>query len=1144
MITRFIDDCIAKGINFALAGNGKLKISGNSKALSEELMAEIKLNKPQILRALKQEKLSILDSKFQNEVVKRGDLLARLDLTENEIIGIYPLVPLQESMLLHHIFAPEKDPYITYFSVKVSNNEKLDKIIEGFNFILARHASCRTQIIWQGVERSYQLVKKSSSVPVNYINCDNKLAVEEAVERLKSSSAPFNLETEPLLRITVVRDQGTNESILFIERHHIVSDHTSLEITLMELLRFIDGETNTLPEVNHQYQYALELNETGVPKADYFDHLLEGFEKPSLLFDLHTKQVDIEKFEYILRTLPSQLNEQIRKLSRELGVSPASFFHLAWAMVIGHHCDCKEVLFASVFSGRFTASEYRQTVGMFLNSLPFRIDMEGKGVVDSLNAVNLQLMKAYQYEQVPLEQSLQSLSQKFNNVFNSVLNYRHSAENDTISRLPFEILDTQDKSSIPFTMCISDTHTDFNLELKAYKNFYAENLVDDLISALAYITTSAIDNNQIDFKNTIFSNLKTVDSNVQLDNESSLGKSITSLFEDAANNYSDEIAAVYKEDSITYKELNHKATLLAGYIRTKYNTSAEQLVGLCVDRSIDMLVGIMGILKAGCAYVPLDPNYPSERLNYLIDDAALSLILTHDSYSGILNGYDGKVLKLDGVLEGSHEIMKDWQQNIKALDNNDIFPSHLAYVIYTSGSTGKPKGVMVEHNNVTRLLKTTECNFEFSQQDIWTMFHSFAFDFSVWEIFGALCRGSKLVIVPYEVSRSPKDFFRLLVDERVTVLNQTPSAFSVFINENITTSKALRLRYVIFGGEKLDFNSLRPWVDVCGDSSPKLVNMYGITETTVHVTFQQVSLDMVNENNNKSVIGKPLNDLTVEVRNKDGSETPINQPGELYVGGAGVTRGYLNRDKLTQERFIVEEESKSRLYRTGDIVKLLPDGTLEYLGRNDNQVKIRGFRIELGEIDATLKQLQGVDSAHVIANSIGSQAQLVAYIKREIGDKAEIDDENIKRERIRQELSQKLPEHMIPGFIIFVDCWPLTNNGKLDVTALPLPNDLLNNAHIDIAESAIENFIVDKIAEISNLNKEQVSVTQSLLNFGLNSILSLRLSQSISAEFDIANPLSIVLEADSIRELALEIDLLSSVNKQEEIIEDAIEEEW
>ncbi|HSK74858.1 MAG TPA: amino acid adenylation domain-containing protein, partial [Thermoanaerobaculia bacterium] len=397
--------------------------------------------------------------------------------------------------------------------------------------------------------------------------------------------------------------------------------------------------------------------------------------------------------------------------------------------------------------------------------------------------------------------------------------------------------------------------------------------------------------------------------------------------------------------TLTYGELDRRSNRLAWWLR-RQGAGPESRVGLCLDRSVDLVVGVLGVLKAGAAYVPLDPDAPRERRDFVVEDAGIRILVEAGD--------------LESVPDGDVEPLGD--------------ASSLAYVIYTSGSTGRPKGTLITHGNVTRLFDATEPWFGFGEGDVWTLFHSYAFDFSVWEIWGALLHGGRLVVVPWEVSRSPEQFLDLLVRERVTVLNQTPSAFAQLAQVD---AEETALRLVIFGGEALDPASLAPWFERHGDTQPRLVNMYGITETTVHVTYRPLSLaDTRGEN--RSVIGVPISDLSLAVVDPSLSPAPIGVPGELVVGGAGLSRGYLGRPELTAERFVPDPAGRpgERLYRSGDLGRFLPNGDVEDLGRLDHQVKIRGFRIELGEIEATLAAVPGVRQAVVLAR----ESRLVAYV--------------------------------------------------------------------------------------------------------------------------------------------------------------------
>ena len=428
-----------------------------------------------------------------------------------------------------------------------------------------------------------------------------------------------------------------------------------------------------------------------------------------------------------------------------------------------------------------------------------------------------------------------------------------------------------------------------------------------------------------------------------------------------------------------------------------------------------MVAALLGVLTAGAAYVPVDPAYPAERAAFTLEDSGAALLLQEEDLAAA-----------DGQDAGRLDLPAD--------------PDLPAYVIYTSGSTGRPKGVVVTHANVDRLFTSTGPWFGFTSEDVWTLFHSYAFDFSVWEIWGALLYGGRLVVVPYWVSRSPEAFHELLREERVTVLNQTPSAFRQLLWASEGKPADLTLRYVVFGGEALEPASLAPWIARYGDR-PRLINMYGITETTVHVTWREVG---AGDLDGGSRIGQPLPDLAVHLLDFHTRPVPIGVPGEIHVGGAGLAQGYLGRPDLTAERFIPDPFSGrpgARLYRSGDLARRLPDGDLEYLGRADLQVKIRGFRIELGEIEAALTGLPGVREAVVVARSDRSDrsdgsVRLVAYIAGEAADPA----------ALRQALAERLPDYMIPAAFVFLAVLPLTGNGKIDRAALPAPEDAAPSA--------------------------------------------------------------------------------------------------
>ncbi|MFG8045097.1 amino acid adenylation domain-containing protein, partial [Pseudomonas aeruginosa] len=548
-------------------------------------------------------------------------------------------------------------------------------------------------------------------------------------------------------------------------------------------------------------------------------------------------------------------------------------------------------------------------------------------------------------------------------------------------------------------------------------------------------------------------------------------------FEEQARQRPQAVALILDEQRLSYGELNARANRLAHCLIAR-GVGADVPVGLALERSLDMLVGLLAILKAGGAYLPLDPAAPEERLAHILDDSGVRLLLTQGHLLERLPRQAGvEVLAIDGlVLDGYAE--SDPLPTLSA-DN-------LAYVIYTSGSTGKPKGTLLTHRNALRLFSATEAWFGFDERDVWTLFHSYAFDFSVWEIFGALLYGGRLVIVPQWVSRSPEDFYRLLCREGVTVLNQTPSAFKQLMAVACSADMATQqpaLRYVIFGGEALDLQSLRPWFQRFGDRQPQLVNMYGITETTVHVTYRPVSeADL--EGGLVSPIGGTIPDLSWYILDRDLNPVPRGAVGELYIGRAGLARGYLRRPGLSATRFVPNPfpgGAGERLYRTGDLARFQADGNIEYIGRIDHQVKVRGFRIELGEIEAALAGLAGIRDAVVLAHDGVGGTQLVGYV---VADSAE--DAERLRESLRESLKRHLPDYMVPAHLMLLERMPLTVNGKLDRQALPQPDASLSQQAYRAPGSELEQRIAAIWAEI--LGVERVGLDDNFFELGGHSL--------------------------------------------------------
>ena len=581
-------------------------------------------------------------------------------------------------------------------------------------------------------------------------------------------------------------------------------------------------------------------------------------------------------------------------------------------------------------------------------------------------------------------------------------------------------------------------------------------------------------------------------------------KSLAAWFDHTSSIHAERTAVTCGSESMTYRELSVAADRVADSLLA-LSLAPGSIIAIYLDRTLEMVVAMLGVIKAGAAYLPIDPSYPEARVRETIADASPAAVLTDLKRTRLLRGIPTGIYILEELL-----VTPTYPTAVVEPSADD-----LAYVIYTSGSTGKPKGVMVTHRNVMRLLSETDRWFGFNETDVWTMFHSFAFDFSVWEMWGALLSGGRLVLVPYEISRSPEDFYALLAHEGVTVLNQTPTAFGLLMQaEARVKARPLALRYVIFGGEALNLRSLLPWFARHGDDAPQLINMYGITETTVHVTYRRIRMaDASHEK--ESLIGEPIPDLAIHLLDEGMKPVADGEVGEICIGGPGVALGYLGRAELTAERFVACDlsERRTRLYRSGDLARRRSDGELVYLGRADRQVKINGFRIELGEIEAVLAECAGVSQACVIAHNDEAAGQrLAAYFVAPVDVEASV---------VGKFAEERLPAQMRPAFYTRLQALPMNGNGKVDRAALPAPERLAPTAKPQIDLSAATS-LEQQIAIIWRhvLQVDNIGHNENFFDAGGSSLLLITLRNTLQTELNVPLPITWLFEHTTIHSLA------------------------
>jgi amino acid adenylation domain-containing protein len=915
------------------------------------------------------------------------------------------------------------------------------------NRIVARHEALRTCFASVDGAPVQVIAPPEVGLALAHVDLSGHANPEAELERLAAgeAGAPFDLASGPLIRGRLIR-LADDDHALLVTMHHIVSDGWSEGVLLNEFsalyAAYAQGEPDPLAPLAIQYaDYAVWqrrwiTGEVLQHQLNFWRHHLSG--APALL-ELPTDRPRPPVQDYAGASIgfefDAELTAHLKALSRRHGTTLFMTLLASWAALLARLSGQSDIVIGTPVANRHRA-EVEPLIGFFVNTQALRIDLSGSpSVAELLAQTRSTALTAQAHQDIPFEQVVEALSPTRSMAHSPIFQVMFAWQNAAGGSLELPGLDLEPVRS-------SSTTVKFDLELTLHDT--GERIAGSLGYACALFDRATVERSIAHWR-TLLSALVADDEVIVArlplwpdDEQHQLlhgvnataasfpaERCIQELFEAQVERTPEATALVFEGTSLTYAELNAQANRLAQHLLT-LGVQPDSRVAIALPRNLDMVVAVLGTLKAGGAYVPLDPDYPVERLAFMLADSAPRVLITHSNVQPTLGVLPPSlaVLSLDAPT-------RPWQ-TLPAVNPDlrarGLTSSHLAYVIYTSGSTGLPKGVMVEHAQVVRLFEATSAWFDFNAQDVWTLFHSCAFDFSVWELWGALLHGGRLVVVPHLTARSPHEFYELLCDQQVTVLNQTPSAFRQLISAQADSDRMHHLRCVIFGGEALAPSTLSPWYARNGERT-RLVNMYGITETTVHVTYRPLSPE--DTQCTSSPIGVRIPDLRVMLLDAHGQPVPIGVPGELYVGGAGVTRGYLGRPDLTAERFVPDPfgEPGSRTYRTGDLGRWRPDGTIKFMGRNDHQVKVRGFRIELGEIEAALRAHPEVREAVVLAreDAPGDQ-RLVAYI---VG--------NATPEALRAHLSARLPDYMVPAAYVAQDALPLTPNGKLDRAALPAP---------------------------------------------------------------------------------------------------------
>lgn len=1032
------------------------------------------------------------------------------------IEDLYELSPMQQGMLFHTLYAPESEVYFEQLLCILSGELNFSAFQKAWEQAVARHAVLRSSFYWEEIEKPLQMVRKQVDLPWVQMDWRHLTPDEQQnhLEEFLSSDRQkgFDLAQAPLMRFTII--QLTEQTYQFIwSHHHILFDGCSMQIVLKEVLALYEanqrGENLRLQGVRPYREYIEWLQQQDIKQAKKFwQKTLQGFEIPTSLSGKRKKEIYKEQRFQLSQTV----TEKLQSAARQHHLTLNNLVQGAWALLISRYSGENDVVFGATVSGRPPQLEQVDSmVGLFINTLPIRAKVTAKTeLLPWLKQLQTQALEQEQYAYFSLAE-IQKLSDipTGSQLFESILvfeNYPlYSAKPKTQKSLDISHISCFERTNYPITLVINPG-SQLAGRIAYDTSCFEEQTINRMIGHFKTLLVGMVDNLQQYISQLSLLSADEEKQLVLLENHQQTNsfnyKCIHVLFEEQVEKSPDAIAVVCQQQHLTYRELNNRANQLAHYLLS-LGVKPEVKVGICVERSLEMVIGILAILKAGGAYVPLDPAYPAERLAFMLEDVQAPILLTQTSLKNRLP-LDNQILV---------NIDTDWEKITQYQQDNlhsEVNPENLAYIIYTSGSTGTPKGTQVAHCSIIGFMFGVDY-IHLDAEQIWLQHSSISWDASTLELWPPLLYGGRCVLYPDKIP-TPEALNRIIQEQRVNTLFLTTALFNLMID---TTPEGLfGVKELLFGGESVSIPHVRCALELLPIT--QLIHAYGPSECTVFTCCYPIPKQLA-QNVHLIPIGKPIGDRTVYLLDEDLHKVPIGVPGELYVGGASVARGYLNQPTLTREKFIpnpfIEGDT---LYKTGDLVRRLPDGNLEFISRIDTQVKICGFRIELAEIEAVLIQNPEIKQVLVIVreDEPGNKL-LVAYLMAK--------DNSQTLSSLRNFLQKKLPDYMIPAAFVFIEAFPLSSNGKINRRALPAPNTYQRNLDVDFV--APRTPIEEELATIwsSVIKLQQVGIHDNFFELGGHSLLATQVVSRLKEVFSLDFPLRYLFENPTIAELAQKV---------------------
>ncbi|WP_265569111.1 non-ribosomal peptide synthetase [Streptomyces hygroscopicus] len=1041
------------------------------------------------------------------------------------IADVYPLAPLQEGLLFHHLLADGgDDAYVQPTVLEFDSREVLDRFTEALQHVLDRHDILRTGIVWDGLREPVQVVWRKALLPVREVSLEPRSS-DPLTELAATVGLSMDLSRAPLVELyTAVGSQGRWLGLVRV--HHMVQDHTALEVLLGEIEAFLTGHGDKLPEPLPFRDFVAQAR-GGVPRSEherYFAELLGDVTEPTAPYGLTDVRGVGAGAENAARSLAPELDARLRAVSRTLGASVATVMHVAWARVLGVISGRDDVVFGTVLFGRMNGGAGADRVpGPFINTLPLRVRTDELGVLGAVSAMRGQLAQLLEHEHAPLALAQQASGLTGGSpLFTSFLNYRHAADQVGAPPVAKESADdeawgirtllSRETTNYPLAVAVNDNGRAIRISVDAVAPAdpaavaalvctAVEGLVSALEAALGCETEAPLNSVPV-LDETGLHQVVSEWNDTAVEVEAS---TLPGLFEAQVVRTPDAVAVVFEGVEVSYAELDARANRLARLLVGR-GVGPESVVGVALERGVEMVVALLAVVKAGGAYLPIDPGLPADRVTYMVETAGADVVVSSLEAAGVVPAGVGRVdVDSDAVDEELAGLSG-------ASPGVEVLPAHPAYVIFTSGSTGRPKGVAVSHEGIVNRLAWMQQRFELSGADRVVQKTPFGFDVSVWEFFWPLSVGAALVVARPEGHRDPAYLAALVREQRVTTAHFVPSMLEAFLADPAAADCAHVLRRVVCSGEALTASVRdRFFVALPG---VELHNLYGPTEASVDVTAWRCEPGV---EGGAVPIGGPVANTQVFVLDGGLRPVPVGVAGELYLAGVQLARGYAARPGLTAERFVASPYGTGeRLYRTGDVARWNANGAVEFLGRADEQVKIRGFRIEPGEVQAVIVGHPQVAQAAVVAREdIPGDLRLVAYVVPEPdgGDVGEL------TAAIAEFTSNRLPAHMVPSAVVVLDGLPVSVNGKLDRKALPAP-EYRSGAGRAPAD-AREEILCTLFADVLGL--EDVGVDDDFFALGGHSLLAVRLISRIRAALGIEAPLQALVQAPTVAGLAQQL---------------------